>query len=267
MKRLTLTASFIICCLIPSYAWDYASQESTVEHSVQLRVGADFTKKWDNGIHLGIKEDMRFDMFSTIPSRNATGFGMGFNKSYTTLTFSYSPVGFFKMDAGYTLKLMGTKDWSDYNEFLRHRLFAGVTGSVKFNRVKLSLRERAMCEIRTDSINPLEDNKYNFFLRSKFGFEYSCFSKPLKPYAWVEVVNTLNAPEYQQINGHQYIRRVRTAVGLKYKLNHNNSLDFYYRFNYGYERDINVTKKKGNIELTEEYSCQHAIGICYNFGW
>ncbi|MBR1563745.1 MAG: DUF2490 domain-containing protein [Paludibacteraceae bacterium] len=263
-----LCLSLMLLTPIASYAWEYASQEKNVWHSVQLRAGAEFTKKWNNGIHLGISEDLRFDMFSTTPVNNAfTDFGMAFNKSYTTLTFSYSPLKYLKLDAGYTLKLMGTKDWSDPDEFLRHRVFVGVTGSVKVNRVKLYLRERAMCEMRTDSVNPLEKNKYNFMLRSKLGVEYSSFSKPVKPYAWVEVVNTLNVPEYQQKNGHQYIRRVRTALGVKYKINKNNGLDFYYRFNYGYDRDINITKKAGNIELTEELGYQHAIGITYNFGW
>ena len=268
MKRQFLILFFVLCCVLRSYAWEYASQEKNVWHSVQMRVGADFTKKWDNGIHLGISEDVRFDMFSSSPVNNAfTDFGLAFNKSYTTLTFSYSPITYFKIETGYTLKLMGDKDWSDVNEFLRHRVFVGVTGSVKINRVKLYLRERAMCEMRTDSVNPLEKNKYNFMLRSKLSLEYSSFSKPIKPYTWVEVVNTLNVPEYQQKNGHQYIRRVRTALGLKYRINRNNGLDFYYRFNYSYDRNINISKKAGNIELTEELGYQHAIGITYNFGW
>ncbi len=207
-------------------------------------------------------------MYSSLPSSSAwTKFGTAFNKSYTTLTFAYAPVKYFKMDAGYTLRLMGDKGWNDCNEFLRHRVFVSVTGSYKAERWKFYLRERAMCEIRTDSVNPLEKNRYNFILRSKLGFEYSCFSKPLKPYAWVEVVNTLNAPEYQQKNGHQYIRRIRTAAGLKYRIDKRNTLNFYYRFNYGYDRDINIKKKSGDIELTEEYAYQHAIGITYEFGW
>ena len=260
MRRLLSISLLLALCSMMAFAWEYDSSAKTVEHSVQLRAGAEFTKKWQNGIHLSVEEDLRFDLYNSLS-------GTAFNKSYTTLTFSYSPVKEFKVDAGYTLKLLGNKDWDDYNEFLRHRVFMSVTGSYKVGRVKLSLRERAMCEIRTDSVNPLEKNQYNWMLRSKFGIEYTCFSKPLKPYMWVEVVNTLNAPEYQQKNGHQYIRRVRTAVGTTWRLNKNNSLNFYYRFNYGYDRDINISKKNQKIELTEEYGYQHAIGIAYEFGW
>lgn len=268
LKLVICLCSLLIVPCSSVLAWEYASEEKTKEQSVQLRVGADFTKKWNNGLRLGISEDVHFDMYNTNPSEYAfTDFGMAFNKSYTTLTFGYAPVQYFKIDAGYTLKLLGTKGYSDYNEFLRHRPFFGITGSVKAGPVKFSLRERAMCEIRTDSVNLLEKNLYNWMLRSKFRMDFTVPGKPVKPYLWAEVVNTLNAPEYQQKNGHQYIRRVRTAAGVDWRINKHNSLNFYYRFNYGYDRDINVTKKSQKIELTEEYSYQHAIGIAYNFGW
>lgn len=268
MRRVVTISALCLLFSVCSYAWDYDSQTSTTEHSVQLRAGVEFTKKWNNGLQIGLSEDARFDIYSTLPSAYAwTSIGTAFNKSYTTLTFAYAPVRYIKLDAGYSLKLMGNKGYTDCNEFLRHRVFVSLTGTVKIDRWKLSLRERAMCEMRTDSVNPLEKNKYDFMLRSRLGFEYSCFSRPLKPYAWVEVVNTLNVLEYQRKDGHQYIRRVRTAVGLKYRVNKNNSLNFYYRFNYGYDRDINITKKSGKIELTEEYGYQHAVGIVYEFGW
>ena len=45
------------------------------------------------------------------------------------------------------------------------------------------------------------------------------------------------------------------------------SLDFYYRFQYGYNRDINITKNKGYIQLTEKTTYLHAIGVTYNLDW
>ena len=254
-------------------AWEYYSSDGypakSTEHSVQLRTGADFTKKFNHGLKLHFGEDLRFDLYNT--AANAR-----FNKSYTTLSLSYSPITYFKVDAGYTLKIMGTKDWSDVNEWMRHRVFVSATGSYKVDNWKFSLRERLMLEMRTDSVNPLEKNKNDLLLRSKLGVEYTIRTAPVKPYAWVEVVNTLNAPEYQQKykdnnsanGGHQFIKRVRTEAGVKWKLDRNNTLNFYYRFNYGYDRDINIKRKDTSvIRLTEEYSYQHAIGIAYEFGW
>ncbi len=275
MKKLfpVLLAS---CLTLPVHAWDFASTSAETTHSVQLRAGADFTKKFNQGLKLHISEDMRFDLF------NSTD-GASFNKSYTTVSLSYAHPNFkyIKLDGGYTLKIMGNKDWTDVNKWMRHRVFFSLSGTYKINRWHISLRERALTEIRMGDIDYhtasgyYEHNRADWYLRSKLEVGYASFSKPLKPYVWVELVNTLNANPLQQKykdndptnTGHQYIRRVRTALGLVYKINQHNALNFYYRFNYGYDRDVSVKAKKQTITLVEEYSYQHAIGITYEFGW
>lgn len=257
-KRYLLIIIAFLWPFIPVCAWDYKTTDNTSTQSVQLRIGAEYEKKWQNGISLSLDEDLRFDLYNSVV-------GTSFNRSYTTLTFAYSPIPYLKIDAGYTLKLLGTKDWSDANEFLRHRVFLSLTGSYKIQQWKISLRERAVCEIRTDSVNPFEKNQYNWLLRSRLGAEYSLRSKPIKPYAWVELINTLNVPEYQQRDGQQYISDIRAAIGVKWRITRHHSLNFYYRFNYGYNRDINITHKKSNIELTEERSYQNVIGVVYKF--
>jgi hypothetical protein len=259
LAHILLLIAFFCVSAPAAHAWEYASQEKTTENSFQLRTGAEVSKKLVAGLSLSLDEDLRFDLYNSLSNPS-------FNKSQTTVNLAFAPIQYFKIDAGYTLKILGDKDWKDYNEWLRHRLFASATASVKIENWKLSLRERAMLEMRTDSVNPLEKNKFDWNLRSKLMVEYSAKSKPLKPYVWIEVVNTLNAPEYQQNNGHQYVRRVRTAAGVKWKIRKQHTLNFFYRFNYGYNRDINITKKAGKIQLTEEYSYQHAVGITYHFG-
>ncbi len=277
-SRLLLLAFLLFPHLL--FAWDYSSTDATTQHSAQLRVGADFTKKFNYGLALHLSEDLRFDMFAW-DLENATLTEPDFNKSYTSLSLSYKPVRHLKMDAGYTLKIMGNKDWTDVNKWMRHRVFMSVTGSYKYEQWSFSLRERVFTEIRMGDIDLhtatgyYEHNRADWYLRSKVEVAYHVMSKPLKPYAWVEVVNTLNVNPLQQKykdndptnTGHQYIRRVRTAIGTTWRLDSRNSLDFYYRFNYGYDRDITVKKKAQTILLTEEISYQHAIGICYNFGW
>ena len=277
MNKLRLLPLAVFCLLCAhSWAWEYYTSDgypaTTTQTLVQMRVGADFQKKWHNGLRLHLSEDLRFDMFNSL---NDISSYKSFNKSYTTLSIGYAPISYFRVDAGYMLKIMGTKDWSDHNEWLRHRVFLGVTGSYKFDNWKLSLRERAMLEIRTDSVNPLEKNQYDWTLRSRLTLEYSCRTQPLKPYVWVELANTLNAPEYQkkyanndsQNKGHQYITKVHSAVGLKWRLDKQNTLNFFYRFNYDYDRDINIKRKDTSvIRLTEERSFQHAIGVAYEFG-
>lgn len=258
----------VLCILYSSsaFAWNYNSQEELTIQAAQVHLGADFTKKWNKGIRLGLREDMYFDAYNSQSGAN-------FRKSYTTIDFSYKPIDYLKFDLGYTLKIYGPLgSWSeakkaDHNEWIRHRLFLSATGSYTFHYAKIYLRERAQLEMRTDSVNPLEQNQYNWLLRSRIGSEFIIPGKPVKPYLWVELVNTLNVPEYQQKDGKQFISSVRTQAGVKWRLTRLSSLDFFYRFTYGYDRDINITKKKGYIELTEETLYMHSIGVKYDLEW
>lgn len=257
-----------------AFSVDYDATGATTENIVQMRVGAEFTKKWRCGVRLSLTEDLRFNLMDNISGSTAKGdaadsaYGASFNKSYTTLTLGYSPIEYFKADAGYTLRALGNKGWTDANKFLRHRVFFGVTGSYRMQYAKIYLRERFLCEMRTDSVNPLEKNAYNWLMRSRIGADFYILSKPnVKPYVWCELENTLNAPEYQQKDGRQFISHVRAQAGVLWRVSRLSSLNFYYRFQYGYNRDINVTKNKGLIQLTEETAYLHAIGVTYHFDW
>ena len=45
----------VVCLLLLSpnvMAWEYDSYGNTMEQSVEIRVGADFSKKWKNGLSL-----------------------------------------------------------------------------------------------------------------------------------------------------------------------------------------------------------------------
>lgn len=254
------------------WATTYNAAGSTTEQAVQMRTGAEFTKKWKQGVQLSLAEELRFNLYDAeagvSPKSVAidTSYGASFDKSYTTLSLAYAhpEFNYIKLDAGYTLRLLGNKGWSAPNEFIRHRVFFGVRGAYTGSIAKVYLRERVLCEMRTDSVNPLEKNQYNWLLRSRLGSEFIVPGKPVKPYLWLELENTLNVPEYQRKNGMQYLSHVRAQAGVKWRLTRLSSLDFFYRFQYGYDRDINITKTKGYIQLTEEKSFLHAVGIIYN---
>lgn len=281
-----MRSSFIISlcsvlCLLYSaaaFATDYNSTGSTTEQRVQTRVGADFTKHWRCGVQLSIGEELRFDLMDNVVGTTSkseaidTAYGAAFNKSYTTLSLAYTPIEYVKLDAGYTLRILGRKDWSDPNEFIRHRVFFGVTGSYKTQYAKLYLRERFLLEMRTDSVNTDEKQAYAWLLRSRLGADFYVPGKPVKPYIWAELENTLNAPEFQQNNGQQFITNVRLQAGVKWRITKLSSLNFYYRFTYGYDRDINVNKsyysgKSLKLRLDEQKEFQHAIGVQYSLDW
>ena len=264
--KTAVAVGLLLLCSISTFAWTYESEEVLTGNAAQLRFGVDFTKKWRNGIRLGVSEDLRFDVYNSLV-------GPSFRKSYTTIDLGYRPIEYVRLDLGYTLKIFGPNStWSDAkkadaNEWIRHRLYFSVTGSYTFDYAKIFLRERAQLDMRSDSVNLLEKNRFDWCLRSRLGAEALIPGKPVKPYLWVELVNTLNAPEYQQRNGHQFITSVRTQAGVKWRLTRLSSLDFFYRFTYGYDRDINITKKKGYIQLKEETLFMHSIGVNYNLDW
>ena len=272
MKRLLALSYWLLAAMPIVLATTYDAAGSTTEQAVQLRTGAQFTKKWKQGVQLSLSEELRFNLYDvksgTSPKNVAidTSYGASFYKSYTTLSLAYAHPEFkyIKLDAGYSLRLLGNKGWSDPNEFLRHRVFFGVRGSYSGQIAKIYLRERVLCDMRTDSVNLLEQNQYNWLLRSRIGSEFTVPGKPVKPYLWLELENTLNVPEYQRKNGMQYVSHVRTQAGVKWRVSKLSSFDFFYRFQYGYDRDINITKAKAYIQLTEEKSFVHAIGIVYN---
>ena len=263
-RLVAVLIALAVCALV--HAWNYDSEAATTTNVAQLRFGATFNKKWKNGLRLGVREDLWFDVYNS-------EVGPYFRKAYTTVDFGYKPIEYVKFDLGYTLKLLGPDStWSDTkkadaNEWIRHRVFFSVTGSYSFEYAKIYLRERVQLDMRTDSVNLLEKNQYDWCLRSKIGTEFVVPGKPVKPYLWVELINTLNVPEYQQKNGHQFISSVRTQAGARWRVSRLSSLDFFYRFTYGYDRDINITKSKGYIQLTQETLYMHSVGITYNMDW
>ncbi len=264
MKRLLV---FFITALtvLPLLAEDTEVNLGTVRsQTFQIRAGATFQKKI-NILRIHFDEQLRFDPYST-----ASG-DKFFNRSHTTIGIAVVPLSFLKVDAGYTLKIYGDKDWSDVKEWMRHRVYAGVTGSVHFGsrkQMKLSLRERLLLDMRMDSVNLNEKPKNELHLRSKLGFEYKFERVPIKPYVSLEIDNILNAPFHQQKNGHQYINEIKATIGTRWRLNKKNSLNFYYRYQYEYDRDVNQKKKNTSIfEITEEKSHLHIIGINYEFDW
>lgn len=281
MRRSFIISLCSVLCLLYSaaaFATDYNSTGSTTEQRVQTRVGADFTKHWKCGVQLSIGEELRFDLMDNVVGTTSkseaidTAYGAAFNKSYTTLSLAYTPIEYVKLDAGYTLRILGRKDWSAPNEFIRHRVFFGVTGSYKTQYAKLYLRERFLLEMRTDSVNTDEKQAYAWLLRSRLGADFYVPGKPVKPYIWAELENTLNAPEFQQKNGQQFITNVRLQAGVKWRITKLSSLNFYYRFTYGYDRDINVNKsyysgKTLKLRLDEQKEFQHAIGVQYSLDW
>lgn len=231
------------------------------KNDFRMRFGFDVEKKLGRKFELSLNEELRMeDNMSKVDRLN------------TKLSLGYKATSFLKISAGYTLIAQYSKKnkEDDYgNEFvergwnIRHRFSVDFTGSVKFGRWKLSLRERILATMRSDSVDVREKLETAWELRHRLQAQYSFPHKPWKPYAYVELRNTLNV---QEIVGENYLCRVRVAAGAEYLINSRSSFDFYYMFDYSKDYDIGFTKNKGLLkEFTTEKGYCHVLGVQYNY--
>ncbi len=274
-KPLLILATLLLTCAPLFAEGELRSETDTTTTNVQLRAGATFTKSFRHGLSLSIEEELRIALYDyNLTAQEPASPATYFNRSYTTIALDYEPIEYLQIGAGYTFKLYGQRGWSDPNEFIRHRLSLAVTGQYRYNDWKFSLRERLVTDFRTDSVNPVEQPWAAMQLRHRLHVDYSPKFRPYRPYLNIELINTLNQPTCPYLNeqgvphyGGQYLSDVRTQIGVKYRVNKRNTLNFYYRFDASWNNDYNITKVKHNVEIVHETTYTHILGIFYEFDW
>ena len=284
MKRY-LFALAVLCCCLPMRAYEFSDEVDTktrTSHVVELRQSAGVDFKLGKSGSLGLTEEIREVVFDTKNDPMAY-----FSKSYTTVeagwklfsvTDAYNGYKYgMKLSAGYTLRYLNQKlRDKDGNvqapaDYLRHRPFATLSFGTNFGPVKLTLRERYLADIRTDSVNVLEKPKCYMELRHRLTADFAIPGKTYKPFTAIEVANTLNQPSCfdaagNKLYGGQYISAVRARVGLHWKPNKQNTLTFSYGFHWGQSREVNITKKDKINRLYMDQTYKHVISIAYEFG-
>ena len=275
------------------------SEDNTSTNAAELRVEANFTKHFKvqgQGLNLYLSEAVFSRLYESTYSQlenKTSNVSPYFRRSYTTVGLSYAPIDYLRIGADYTLKVYGNKLTTTKNgvttanpadEFLRHRASIYLTGQYSMDNWKFSLREKLDANIRTDSVNLHEKPQTELLLRHRLMAQYSFPGKPLKAYASVELWNTLNQPvkylntyagkdkdgnatAYAGKQFGQYVSEVRAQAGLRWRLDKMNTLSLAYRFTYGYSRDINITKGKSLIELTNAKSYGHYLILIYDLDW
>lgn len=263
MKQYLLLVAF---ALVSGALWADNFDSTRVVNTAEIRAGATFTKYFDHHINLALEEEIRSQVYNSYQTPAY------FNRSYTSVSLSYKPITYLSMHTGYTLRLLGNHGWTDPKEFMRHRGTFALTGHYKTRDWSFSLRERLDLDGRMDSVNTNEKNVLDLRLRHRFYASYSIPGRPLKVFGAVELINTLNQP-FAYVNKQlstsygQYLSDARLQVGVKWRLDKTNALNFSYRFAYTKDYDINITKKKGYVELYRETGFEHVIGVNYEFDW
>lgn len=256
---------FFVMALLPLtiFAQTITESESRTV-TPEAHLFATFVKSFDHGLSLTIEEELR-----SAPS----------HRSHTTVGLTYSPISYLNIYTAYTLKLYGDQGWSDVDKYLRHRANLLITGQVKLGQWNLSLREGVMLDARCDEIDRREKNAVDFTLRSRLQAVYAIPKTPISIVGKFELLNTLNAPvDYinslhqspianRQSSYGEYISELRPELGLQWKIDKQNSLTLSYRYNYLYDRSINVEDETGDVSLTHKYTTKHLILLAYKFGW
>lgn len=270
------TSILILMALMPSFIFAQVTitEQDTSIVTPEAHFFATFVKSFDHGISLTFEEEIR-----SAPS----------HRSHTTVGLTYAPIQYVNIYAAYTLKLYGNQGWSDPNKYLQHRANLLITGQVKLGQWNLSLREGVMLDGRTGEVDTRIKNQVDFTLRSRLQAVYSIPKTPLSIVAKFELLNTLNAPvaylneamkqeargdetlplqgELKGASYGQYISELRPELGVQWKINKQNSLTLTYRYNYLYDRGINIDDTTGNITITNKYTTKHLILLAYKFGW
>lgn len=228
------------------------------DNDFQFRVGAEVEKKFARKFGFHWSEELRV--------KNTFG---DIDKIYSDFGFSYKPLEWLKLNLNYTFISMyhDGKKKTNYKKYwdLRHRTSLAATFSYKtISGWKFSLRERVLSTFYTkDDFHPDEKSDPAWALRSRVQAEYEFRHIPVTPYAYVEICNTLNAPKLADGN---YIDKVRTALGVEYKFDKRNSINVFYRFDYNFDKDINIKNSTGVLKsIVEETEYNHILSVSYKF--
>lgn len=156
------------------------------------------------------------------------------------LGLSYKVCKFLKIGGAYSYIRFNheKRGWENGH---RYNLFA--TGSYKWNRFTLSLRERYQHTYRKGVSSTQKRANPKDVLRSRLQLAYDIRKSPLKPYASMELYHTLNDP---QDNG---LEKIRYTIGTDYKLTKKHVFQVYYRFQ---------DDRSGDAD-------KHVLGVGYTF--
>ncbi len=288
--RIRLFSFFLpLLFALPMHGEGLVSENIHALQVAELRTRIEYDKTWENKYTLKIDEEVRTILGGRSELSEAcyesgrrtmgTPLEEGrvaayFERSYTTLTFTYQPTGYVTMSAGYTFKLYGDRGWSDPKKFIRHRFFAFVIPQLRVGDWKLSLRERLDLDYRADSLDHDEKKNAELSLRSRLRVDYTMPHKPLRFYVMTEFHNTLNVPtDYlnryatNRTVGHygQYLSYILPEAGMRWQISDHNYLYVYYRFAYSYSRDVQIDRTVSEVELQHNVTYKHIVGLTYQF--
>ena len=266
MKRLVIILAAAL--VVPSLAKAQTVSDMSTDFQSRTGIGADW--KIVKGLHLEGEYELRTrDSFSAISSHRASlglsyKFGSGF-KAGVDYTFIYHN----KSNAG---------SWSP-----RHRLSTSLSYTLKSGDWRFSLKEQFRITHKEDA-NECEEPVNALTLKSRLKASYKGFDR-IEPYFFIEGRNLLNAAlvnaTYSTVSNNwgnysfggygftePYFNRIRGALGLEWKLDKHNALDFCLMEDYCYERNIDVSKDRTTLKsFTLDPALNTVVCLNYKFSF
>ena len=229
------------------------SSDSDLQARVKAAIEFPLSEKWS----LTWGEQLRLkDSFGKI------------DKVLSSLTLDYEPWRFLEVGTEYAFvnERKGTDDWR-----IKHRINFNVTGKLSIGRFDLSLRERIRFVVRSYDTNEYETPDPFTTLRTRLKAAYNTPTR-WKPYAYVELYTTLNAPEVVEnylrdpLERDNYINRVRLVFGSEVKLSDKHKMDLHYMINFNRSYKPGYDSQTGDVEKWAlEKLCAHVICVEYKF--
>lgn len=263
-KRMTLAC--ILLAAIPALA-NAQGTANDMETDFGSRFSATLDKKISKGFHWFAEGEIR-------TSDNFTDLGR--YQAGTGLTYKISPN--FKIGAGYLF--INKKNSSDIWK-PRHRFYGDASVGFNSGNWRFSVKERLQYTHREVG-NPYQSNPNSLTLKSRLKVSYKA-SSALTPYGYIEFRNVLNDPACSatwntanqsysdySFEGYNdaYLNRVRGSLGVDWKLDKRNSIDFYLLGDYCYDKNIDTNAEGTKLKsLTYDRTFKGWLGIGYKFSF
>ena len=196
------------------------------------------------------------------------------DKILSSLSVAYTPWKFLEVGAEYAFvnEWIGEMHGGPQKKWrTKHRWNIDITEKLTAGRFELSLRERVRMEFRGYEANKYIDPNPFTTLRTRLKAAYKNPSR-WKPYAYVELYTTLNAPKRVEnclrdpLERDNYINRVRIVLGSELKISDKHKMDFHYMLNLNRTRKIAYFYDTGDLNSWSlKKVAAHVICIDYKF--
>ena len=256
MKRVILSLMCVLCAGV----FTLYAQEVPLDKISD----SDIQSRWRVALEIPLSKTLDLTISEQLRTKNSFE---NLDKMLTSLSLDYSPWRHVGFEGEYVfVNVNESSDWK-----IKHRINLGVIGKLSVGRFNLSLRERVRFVVRSYPTDKYLTPDPFVTLRTRLKADYSNKSR-WKPYAYVELYTTLNAPAAvnnrltDAVERDNYINRLRLCVGSTMKINNHNSMDFYYMTHFNRSFGAKYDDASGALaSRTLKRVTAHVIGVDYKF--